>query len=75
VADESNDSQLTDFIASVYLPEQVDGIKKIADLLTQLNRVGGDGLGCKLLVKKIFSRHDGVKLFLFMLVFLLSADR
>ncbi|KAF8928918.1 ferritin-like superfamily [Dissophora ornata] len=45
VAEENNDPQLCDFIAADYLREQVDGIKKIADLVTQLNRVGGDGLG------------------------------
>lgn len=49
VAEENNDPQLCDFIESEYLEEQVEAIKKIADLVTQLNRVGGDGLGCKLL--------------------------
>jgi len=46
VAEENNDPQLCDFIESEYLEEQVEAIKKIADLVTQLNRVGGDGLGC-----------------------------
>lgn len=45
VAEENNDPQLCDFIESEYLQEQVEAIKKIADLVTQLNRVGGDGLG------------------------------
>ncbi|KAF9995580.1 hypothetical protein BGZ80_006941 [Entomortierella chlamydospora] len=45
VSEENSDAQLSDFIASVYLPEQVEGIKKIADLVAQLNRVGNDGLG------------------------------
>ncbi|KAI1294432.1 Stores iron in a soluble, non-toxic, readily available form [Mortierella claussenii] len=45
IAEENTDSQLTNYIASEYLPEQIEGIKKIADLVTQLNRVGGDGLG------------------------------
>ncbi|CAO3569650.1 unnamed protein product [Mortierella alpina] len=45
VAEENNDPQLCDFIESTYLEEQVEAIKKIADLVTQLNRVGGDGLG------------------------------
>jgi ferritin heavy chain len=48
VGEENNDPQLCDFIESEYLEEQVEAIKKIADLVTQLNRVGGDGLGCKL---------------------------
>lgn len=47
VAEENNDPQLCDFIESEYLEEQVEAIKKIADLVTQLNRVGGDGLGRK----------------------------
>ncbi|KAG0362006.1 ferritin-like superfamily [Gamsiella multidivaricata] len=45
VAEENSDAQLSDFIASEYLSEQTEAIKKIADLVTQLNRVGGDGLG------------------------------
>ncbi|KAG0331222.1 fts3-like protein [Podila humilis] len=45
IAEENNDPQLCDFIESEYLEEQVDAIKKISDLVTQLNRVGGDGLG------------------------------
>ncbi|KAF9994620.1 fts3-like protein [Modicella reniformis] len=45
VAEENSDPQLCDFIESEYLEEQVEAIKKIADLVTQLNRVGGDGLG------------------------------
>ncbi|KAF9104617.1 fts3-like protein [Mortierella sp. AM989] len=45
VSEENSDPQLSDFIASQYLPEQVEGVKKISDLVAQLNRVGGDGLG------------------------------
>lgn len=47
IADENNDPQLCDFITSGYLEEQVESVKKIADLVAQLNRIGGDGLGCK----------------------------
>lgn len=47
VGEENNDPQLCDFVESEYLEEQVEAIKKIADLVTQLNRVGGDGLGRK----------------------------
>ncbi|KAF9162788.1 fts3-like protein [Actinomortierella ambigua] len=45
IAEENNDPQLCDFVESEYLNEQVEAIKKIGDLVTQLNRVGGDGLG------------------------------
>ncbi|CAG8637366.1 11344_t:CDS:1, partial [Ambispora gerdemannii] len=44
IAEERNDPQLCDFIESEFLGEQVDAVKKIADYVTQLNRVGGDGL-------------------------------
>ena len=54
VGEENNDPQLCDFIESEYLEEQVEAIKKIADLVTQLNRVGGDGLGCKLSFLPLF---------------------
>ncbi|KAG0300379.1 fts3-like protein [Dissophora globulifera] len=45
VGEENSDPQLCDFVESEYLEEQVEAIKKISDLITQLNRVGGDGLG------------------------------
>jgi ferritin heavy chain len=39
-ATKCNDPQLTDFIESEFLQEQVDSIKKISDYVTQLRRVG-----------------------------------
>ncbi|KAL1915036.1 uncharacterized protein VTP21DRAFT_7741 [Calcarisporiella thermophila] len=45
IADENGDPQMCDFIESNYLEEQVEAIKKLADMVTQLNRVGADGLG------------------------------
>jgi len=45
VAEEASDPQLCDLIASVFLKEQVDSIKEICDMLTQVTRVGGDGVG------------------------------
>jgi ferritin heavy chain len=45
VAADSNDPQLCDFLEGYYLKEQVETIKDFADLVTQLNRVGGEGLG------------------------------
>ncbi|KAF9435641.1 hypothetical protein BGZ76_005844 [Entomortierella beljakovae] len=58
VSDENSDPQLSDFIASDYLPEQVEGIKKISDLLAQLNRVGGDGLGLYLWDQNLLKSLD-----------------
>lgn len=40
LADGQDDPQLTDFIEGKYLEEQVQAIKKLADMVTQLNRVG-----------------------------------
>ncbi|XP_061162631.1 soma ferritin-like [Saccostrea echinata] len=44
VADSHKDAQMTDFIETHYLEEQVDAIKEISDHITQLKRVGS-GLG------------------------------
>ncbi|KAL8206061.1 hypothetical protein R6Q57_009612 [Mikania cordata] len=40
VADGNNDPQMADFIESEFLGEQVEAIKKIADYVSQLRRVG-----------------------------------
>ncbi|KAH0995213.1 hypothetical protein GBA52_019077 [Prunus armeniaca] len=40
VAEHNNDAQLTDFIETEFLAEQVEAIKKTADYVTQLRRVG-----------------------------------
>jgi len=40
VADQNNDVQMTDFIESEFLSEQVESIKKISDYVTQLRMVG-----------------------------------
>ncbi|KAJ6812468.1 ferritin-4, chloroplastic-like [Iris pallida] len=40
VATESNDVQLADFVESEFLGEQVEAIKRIADYVAQLRRVG-----------------------------------
>ncbi|KAF9199626.1 fts3-like protein [Haplosporangium sp. Z 27] len=58
VSEENDDPQLSDFIASEYLPEQVEGIKKISDLVVQLNRVGSDGLGLYLWDQELLKSQD-----------------
>lgn len=40
VAVESNDAQMTDFIESNFLAEQVEAIKKVSEYVAQLRRVG-----------------------------------
>ncbi|KAF2288474.1 hypothetical protein GH714_007814 [Hevea brasiliensis] len=40
VADRNNDAQMMEFIESEFLPEQVEDIKKIAEYVSQLRRVG-----------------------------------
>ncbi|GFY79287.1 soma ferritin [Trichonephila inaurata madagascariensis] len=44
VASSHDDAQMCDFLESEYLTEQVEAIKKIADYVTNLKRVG-NGLG------------------------------
>jgi len=51
-ASEHNDAHLTDFLEGNFLDEQVSGIKKIADLVTKMKRVG-DGLGWHLMDKEM----------------------
>merc|ERR1712130_38612 len=43
IADAANDPQMTDFLEGTFLNEQVDAIKELADMITNLKRVG-DGL-------------------------------
>lgn len=40
VADGNGDPQMCDFIEGNFLGEQVEAIKKLSDMVTQLNRVG-----------------------------------
>ncbi|MED6214157.1 Ferritin-3, chloroplastic [Stylosanthes scabra] len=40
VASKNNDVQLADFVESEYLGEQVEAIKRIAEYVAQLRRVG-----------------------------------
>jgi ferritin heavy chain len=40
IADSHGDAQMQDFLESEYLEEQVEGIKEIADHITNLKRVG-----------------------------------
>jgi len=44
VADSHNDAQMMDFIETEYLEEQVESIKELGDMVTNLKRVG-PGLG------------------------------
>lgn len=52
-ASESEDAQMCDYLEGHFLTEQVESIKKLADLLTKLNRVGSEGLGLYLLDKEV----------------------
>lgn len=51
VASQEDDYELEDFVASEFLHEQVEDIKRAADLVTQLNLAGGTGLGLYLFDK------------------------
>merc|ERR1712002_21384 len=52
MADGHSDAQLTDFIEGTYLKEQVEAIKEIGDLVTNMKRVG-DGLGLHIIDKEL----------------------
>ncbi|XP_059594920.1 ferritin-4, chloroplastic isoform X1 [Vitis vinifera] len=53
VADRNNDPQLTDFIESGFLTEQVEAIKKISEYVAQLRRVG-KGHGTNQILNSLF---------------------
>lgn len=58
IADGQNDPQMCDFIEGSYLNEQVEAIKKLADMVTQLNRVG-EGLGVYLWDQGLYREGTG----------------
>ncbi|KAI9142528.1 ferritin-like superfamily [Paraphysoderma sedebokerense] len=53
LSDQHSDVHFCDFLEGEFLNEQVEALKMIADLLTQLDRVGGDGLGLYLWDKEL----------------------
>ncbi|KAI9294979.1 ferritin [Neoconidiobolus thromboides FSU 785] len=58
IAEESNDPQMTDFLEGEYLKEQVESIKQLSDYVTQLNLVGGDGLGLYLWDRELLKSQE-----------------
>ncbi len=59
VAEEEADPNFTDFIEGNFLNEQVEAIKEIADMLTNLARVGNDGLGLYLFDQALQTKVHG----------------
>lgn len=55
LADEQNDPHLADFIEEEFLDDQVETLKELADLITQLDRCGNEGLGLYLFDQKLSS--------------------
>lgn len=55
VASQHDDHEMEDFISSEYLRPQMQDIKEIADLITQLNMAGTTGLGLYLFDKNMSS--------------------
>lgn len=55
LSDESNDPHLADFIEEEFLDDQVETLKELADLITQLDRCGNEGLGLYLFDQKLSS--------------------
>lgn len=60
VAEAEGDQHLADHIQSSFLPEQVDSIKKLADMLTNLERVGSEGLGLFLFDRELLGDDEKV---------------
>lgn len=58
ISDGQGDPQMCDFIESTYLGEQVEAIKKLSDMVTQLNRVG-EGLGVYLWDQQLYRDGTG----------------
>ncbi|KAI8069244.1 ferritin-like superfamily [Gongronella butleri] len=58
ISDSSADPQMCDFVEGRYLDEQVQAIKKLADMVTQLNRVG-EGLGVYLWDQQLYRDGTG----------------
>merc|ERR1711862_747426 len=52
--DSKGDAHLCDFIEAEFLGEQVEGIKKLGDMITKIKRAG-DGLGLHIMDKEIGS--------------------
>ncbi|KAF9189996.1 Stores iron in a soluble, non-toxic, readily available form [Haplosporangium sp. Z 767] len=59
LAEEQNDAEFVNMLRSKFLKEQVDSIAEISKLITQLNRVGGEGLGLYLFDQSLLK--DGVQ--------------
>lgn len=53
LSEKHHDPQLEDYIEQVFLDEQVESIKQFADLISQLERAGPEGLGLYLFDQKL----------------------
>jgi ferritin heavy chain len=56
IGDGNSDPQFCDFVESRYLDEQVQAIKTLADMVTQLNRVG-EGNKNRSMIKRLVLGH------------------
>ena len=52
------DPEFTNFIEEHFLPEQVEGQKMLADMITNLKRVGGDGVGLYLFDQELQKKFE-----------------
>ncbi|XP_046395656.1 soma ferritin-like [Ischnura elegans] len=58
IATEHGDSNFADFLETEYLLEQVESIKEIADQLTNIKRVGTQGLGIYMYDQDLQKSHS-----------------
>jgi ferritin len=57
-AEEAKDHELQDLISSVFLKNQCENIKELADIQRNVSRVGGDGVGLYILDREMASKMN-----------------
>ncbi|KAF6199630.1 hypothetical protein GE061_005928 [Apolygus lucorum] len=61
LAEKHNDVHAVKFIEDDYLVEQYDGLKKLGDLKSQIERVGDDGVGIYIMDHNILRKYEKKK--------------
>jgi ferritin heavy chain len=56
-ADEVGDQHLAELIQGEFLKEQIEGQKKLSDMITQLKRAGSEGLGLYIFDQDLLRQH------------------
>lgn len=56
-AEKTGDYHLTELLQSEFLAEQIESIKLLSDMLTELQRAGTNGLGLYLFDQYLLAKH------------------